>query len=94
MKQSFIAFDAGKGYYYKRIFLRRTGTGGQVQNTESLPGGLPLYNPKTYPKRAVLSYLETVSKPQRYLGGEYNEIRKDWEGAKCRFLLLFPMFMR
>ena len=49
-----------------------------------------MYNPKTYPKRAVLSYLETVSKPQRYLGGEYNEIRKDWEGAKCRFLFAFP----
>lgn len=39
---------------------------------------------------AVTPFLESVTKPQRYLGGEYNEIKKDWEEVSCRFLFGFP----
>jgi radical SAM superfamily enzyme YgiQ (UPF0313 family) len=34
--------------------------------------------------------LRHVGKPQRYLGGELNERKKDWAKADCRFLFCFP----
>ena len=43
---------------------------------------------------AVTLFLESVTKPQRYLGGEYNEIKKDWEEVSCRFLSAFLTSMR
>ncbi len=38
----------------------------------------------------VKPYLQQVVKPQRYLGGELNEIKKDWDSVQCRFLFGFP----
>lgn len=49
-----------------------------------------MQNPMVNGKTAVAPFLESVTKPQRYLGGEYNEIRKDWDGVECRFLFGFP----
>jgi len=40
--------------------------------------------------KLIKPYLDRVSKPQRYIGGEFNEINKNWEEAKCRFLFGFP----
>ena len=34
-------------------------------------------------------YLLTVTKPGRYVGGEYNQIRKNWEQTELRFALAF-----
>ncbi len=34
--------------------------------------------------------LPLVSKPSRYLGGEVNSIRKDWDGCSVRIALAFP----
>ena len=34
--------------------------------------------------------LPTVRKPGRYVGGEYNAIRKDWEATSTRVCLAFP----
>ena len=34
--------------------------------------------------------LPFVQKPGRYVGGEYNRIRKDWESVKSRVALVFP----
>jgi len=34
--------------------------------------------------------LPTVQKPGRYVGGEYNEIRKDWDTAAVKTALIFP----
>lgn len=36
------------------------------------------------------SFVHEVAKPARYLGGEYNQIVKDWETVDCRFCLAFP----
>jgi radical SAM family uncharacterized protein len=41
-------------------------------------------------KEAIKPFLDGVSKPQRYLGGELNEIIKDWSAVSCRFLFGFP----
>lgn len=38
----------------------------------------------------VKPYLQQVVKPQRYLGGELNEIKKEWDSVQCRFLFAFP----
>ncbi|MCL1849778.1 MAG: B12-binding domain-containing radical SAM protein, partial [Clostridiales bacterium] len=38
----------------------------------------------------VKPFLSTVEKPQRYLGGELHQIRKDWQSVGCRFLFCFP----
>jgi len=34
--------------------------------------------------------LPFVQKQGRYVGGEYNRIRKDWESVKSRVALVFP----
>ncbi|HHZ17460.1 MAG TPA: TIGR03960 family B12-binding radical SAM protein [Peptococcaceae bacterium] len=34
--------------------------------------------------------LPKVSKPLRYLGNEYNAVKKDWQAVKLRFLFAFP----
>ena len=34
--------------------------------------------------------LSSITRPGRYLGHEYNSVRKDWESAKIRFALIFP----
>ena len=34
--------------------------------------------------------LPTVEKPARYTGGEWNVIRKDWDAADLRFVVLYP----
>ena len=36
------------------------------------------------------SVLKSVSKPGRYIGGEYNSIYKDKNKVKCRFAFCFP----
>ena len=36
------------------------------------------------------SILQSVLKPARYTGGEWNAVRKDWEGVQCRFVLALP----
>jgi radical SAM family uncharacterized protein len=35
-------------------------------------------------------YLLTVTKPGRYVGGEYNQIRKNWEQTEVHFAFAFP----
>ncbi len=34
--------------------------------------------------------LLTVQKPARYVGGEYNAVRKDWDAVKTRLAFVFP----
>jgi len=41
-------------------------------------------------KQDIEPFLNDISKPQRYLGGELNEIVKDWTAVSCRFLFAFP----
>ncbi|NQW61372.1 MAG: B12-binding domain-containing radical SAM protein, partial [Deltaproteobacteria bacterium] len=36
------------------------------------------------------SFIHTVEKPARYVGGEYNAVVKDWTSVNCRFALCFP----
>jgi radical SAM family uncharacterized protein len=38
----------------------------------------------------IKPYLQQVLKPQRYLGGELNQVKKDWDSVQCRFLFGFP----
>lgn len=38
----------------------------------------------------ISGILKSVSKPGRYIGGEYNSIMKDKSGVKCRFAFAFP----
>lgn len=40
--------------------------------------------------RALLSLLQNVEKPARYLGGEVNEIRKEWGSVDVHAALMFP----
>jgi radical SAM family uncharacterized protein len=35
-------------------------------------------------------FLTRVQKPSRYVGGEHNEVRKDWSTVSCRMCLAFP----
>lgn len=35
-------------------------------------------------------FIQRVSKPSRYLGGEHGEVVKDWQAAECRLCLAFP----
>ena len=36
------------------------------------------------------SILQSVLKPARYTGGEWNAVRKDWDNVQCRFALALP----
>ena len=36
------------------------------------------------------SILQSVLKPARYTGGEWNAVRKDWDSVRCRFALALP----
>jgi radical SAM family uncharacterized protein/radical SAM-linked protein len=36
------------------------------------------------------SFIASVEKPARYLGGEYQSIRKEWDSVSCRVALAFP----
>ena len=36
------------------------------------------------------AFLDAVEKPTRYIGGEYQEVRKDLQGVKARVCLAFP----
>ena len=38
----------------------------------------------------IRPFLDTLEKPQRYLGNEFNQVKKDWDTVKCRFLFGFP----
>nr|MBE6545685.1 TIGR03960 family B12-binding radical SAM protein [Oscillospiraceae bacterium] len=38
----------------------------------------------------ISSVLKSVSKPGRYIGGEFNSVIKDKESIKCRFAFCFP----
>ena len=38
----------------------------------------------------ISGILKSVSKPGRYIGGEYNSIMKDKQDVKCRFAFAFP----
>ncbi len=44
-------------------------------------------NPET---QNISSVLKSVTKPGRYIGGEYNRVVKDKEKVKCRFAFCFP----
>ena len=35
-------------------------------------------------------FLHQVKKPAQYVGGEYHEVRKDWNGVRHRVALAFP----
>ncbi|MCS6914677.1 MAG: TIGR03960 family B12-binding radical SAM protein [Myxococcales bacterium] len=35
-------------------------------------------------------FIHSVEKPARYLGGEYQSVRKDWDAVACRVVLAFP----
>ena len=35
-------------------------------------------------------FLTRVSKPSRYVGGEVNQVEKDWDGVGVRLVLAFP----
>ena len=41
-------------------------------------------------KNQLSSVLKSVSKPGRYIGGEYNEVIKDKRNVGCRFAFCFP----
>ncbi|MCL1805048.1 MAG: TIGR03960 family B12-binding radical SAM protein [Clostridiales bacterium] len=41
-------------------------------------------------KGRIRPFLGQVEKPQRYLGDEFNQVKKDWGAVKCRFLFGFP----
>ncbi len=41
-------------------------------------------------QKNISSVLKSVSKPGRYIGGEYNRIMKDKADIKCRFAFCFP----
>lgn len=41
-------------------------------------------------ERALEQILLRVEKPARYVGGEYNSVRKDWDAARVRVALCFP----
>ena len=41
-------------------------------------------------KANISSVLKSVSKPGRYIGGEYNSVIKNKEEVKCRFAFCFP----
>ncbi|MBF1715324.1 MAG: B12-binding domain-containing radical SAM protein, partial [Selenomonas sp.] len=36
------------------------------------------------------SMLQSVLKPARYTGGEWNAVHKDWDSARCKFALALP----
>ena len=40
--------------------------------------------------KELSSVLKSVSKPGRYIGGEYNSVIKEKAGVKCRFAFCFP----
>src|SRR2546430_14897732 len=35
-------------------------------------------------------FIHRVDRPARYLGGEYQSVRKDWDSVEVRFCLAFP----
>lgn len=41
-------------------------------------------------QKNISSVLKSVSKPGRYIGGEYNRVIKDKAAVKCRFAFCFP----
>ena len=41
-------------------------------------------------QRNISSVLKSVTKPGRYIGGEYNRVVKDKDAVKCRFAFCFP----
>ena len=41
-------------------------------------------------KQNISSVLRSVTKPGRYIGGEYNRVLKDKKAVKCRFAFCFP----
>ena len=36
------------------------------------------------------SMLQSVLKPARYTGGEWNAVHKDWDSVRCKFALALP----
>ena len=36
------------------------------------------------------SMLQSVLKPARYTGGEWNAVHKDWDSIRCKFALALP----
>ena len=43
-----------------------------------------------YNEKHISSVLKSVSKPGRYIGGEYNRVIKNKDDVKCRFAFCFP----
>lgn len=41
-------------------------------------------------KQKIKKILPNVQKPGRYVGGEFNQVRKDWESVSTHFALVFP----
>jgi radical SAM family uncharacterized protein/radical SAM-linked protein len=44
----------------------------------------------TAPRHPYADFLADVEKPSRYVGGEYQEVRKDWTAIEARVCLAFP----
>src|SRR5437899_8198616 len=42
------------------------------------------------PRHPYADFLAEVEKPSRYVGGEYQEVRKDWAAIEARVCLAFP----
>ena len=42
------------------------------------------------PRHPYADFLSEVEKPSRYVGGEYQEVRKDWSALEARVCLAFP----
>ena len=53
-------------------------------------GNLCVLKGNTMQEKNVSSVLKSVTKPGRYIGGEYNSIIKDKDRVKCRFAFCFP----
>ncbi|MFT3921394.1 MAG: TIGR03960 family B12-binding radical SAM protein [Myxococcales bacterium] len=45
---------------------------------------------ETLREHPYASFIQRVSKPSRYLGGEHGEVVKDWQAAESRLCLAFP----
>ncbi|MBR2215944.1 MAG: TIGR03960 family B12-binding radical SAM protein [Selenomonadaceae bacterium] len=40
--------------------------------------------------KAIMRYEKEIEKPARYMGGEWNAVKKDWEEIPCHFALSLP----
>ena len=57
-----------------------------------LPTGLagPFYHPEPLPGTAVERIVGRVRKPGRYVGGEWNSVRKEWDATALKWCFAYP----